>query len=155
MPSIITRNLVFRSLAKVFFITVFSAFALQIVHAQTDYEAESGTLSGGSINIISDAGASGGQFVRGVGFSQVITFNLTGMDAGTYPMRMKYRHNSNGGVNYSVSVNGGAGIPGNFGKSATWSYDVTGDITLNAGSNTIAIDFGKSNNSVSRWSKSL
>lgn len=96
------------------------------------------TLAGGA-TVSSVSGVPGGQVVGYIGEGGTLTFNLSGMSAGTYTMVIAYIDGDSGRT-LDVSVNGGSASAYSLTGTGSWStlgsYTVTG-LALNAGSDTI------------------
>lgn len=105
------------------------------------YEAENATLLG---TVISTAGSgfSGTGFVTSLdNNNDKITFTVNVTNAGSYPLVIRYKNAC--GIcekKQDVSINGGTQVLTQFlSTSSAWNDKSFGNITLNAGNNTIAI----------------
>jgi hypothetical protein len=108
--------------------------------AQTKYEAELATLTGVSV-ATSHAGYTGSGYVDGFDNSaDRITFTVNAPSAGAYPLVIRYS-GPYGEKFQTLLVNGTqvSACAVQFPSNANWADKSYGNVTLNAGSNTIAI----------------
>ena len=118
----------------------FFIFTLAILHAQsfvTGVEAEAGVLTG--VNIASDASSSGGQFVTGFdNAGDKVTVTFTVPTASFYNLIIRYRSQYGDKTQdlYANSIFTGNIV---FPKTASFTDLNAGTVSLNAGTNTIAI----------------
>ena len=108
--------------------------------AQTKYEAESASLTGVSV-ATAHAGYTGTGYVDGFDNSaDRITFTVNVASAGAYPLVIRYSA-PYGDKSQTLLVNGtqvsACGVQ--FLSNANWADKAYGNVTLNAGNNTIAI----------------
>jgi len=105
------------------------------------YEAENANLTGVSIGT-SVAGFSGTGHTLANSLNSTsdrITFTVNVPTSGSYPLKIRY-YNHGGSKKYqNVSINGGSNQYTHFPASSSWSTLDYGDISLNAGNNTIEI----------------
>lgn len=119
---------------------LWTAISPAILFAQTKYEAESAALTGVSV-ATSHAGYTGTGYVDGFDNSaDRITFTVNVATAGTYPLVIRYS-GPFGEKFQTLLVNGtqvsSCGVQ--FPSNANWADKSYGNVTLNAGNNTIAI----------------
>lgn len=117
-------------------------FAIQAA-SPTKYEAENATLSGVS-TASSEPGFSGSGYMNGNSLDQdpdKITFNVSVPSAGSYPLVIRFKNTCAPCEKYQyVQVNSGSEVYTQFDNTSTdWQDKNYGNVSLNAGSNTISI----------------
>lgn len=106
----------------------------------TKYEAESAALTG--VTTASEAGASGGAFTTGLDAgTDKLVFTVNTATAGSYPLVLRFRNSCGACEKFQfVKVNAAAEVYTQFIATATgWTDKNYGNISLNAGNNTIEI----------------
>lgn len=109
----------------------------------TKYEAESATLAGVS-TATSESGYSGSGYVNGSTLDQdndKVTFNVSVPSAGSYPLVIRFKNTCAPCEKYQfVQINSGSEVYTQFNNTAnSWQDKNYGDISLNAGNNTVSI----------------
>jgi hypothetical protein len=119
--------------------------------ATTTYEAESAQLSGGAVRQTDHPGYTGSGFVGGFTDANrgnaTASFAVSGATAGGSTVTIRYANGTGGARTMSLVVNGTTrqvSLP----ATANWDTwaSATQPVTLNSGSNTVAVRFGSADN---------
>ncbi len=114
-----------------------------VVEGSGVYEAENAVRDGVDSESTA-AGRSGRGYLAGWNTSGTsVTFHVNVVDAGTYPVELRYAAGAGNAVR-SVSVNGGASSSVSFPGTAAWDAwsTVSATATLVSGHNTITVSYG-------------